>query len=74
MELLVASEANLDARDENQGTLLMHFARQGKTDAVRWLLDHGADPNARDKRGDTAAERGRKHIEIVRLLGTRSRG
>jgi len=29
MELLTASGANVDARDETQGTLLMHFARQG---------------------------------------------
>jgi ankyrin repeat protein len=68
MELLVASGANVDARDENQGTLLMYFARQGKAEPVLWLLAHGADRNARDKSGKTAALIGRKHPEIVRLL------
>ena len=68
MELLVAAGANVDARDENQGRLLMHFARQGKIEPVEWLLAHGADRNARNQSGKTAAEIGRKHAAIVRLL------
>jgi ankyrin repeat protein/truncated hemoglobin YjbI len=68
MELLVASGASVDARDENQGTLLMYFARRGNAGAVRWLLAHSADRNARNKRGQTAAEIGRAHAVIVRLL------
>lgn len=68
MELLVASGANVDARDETQGTLLMHFARQGKAEPVQWLLAHGADRNVRNKNGKTAAEIGRTHAGIVRLL------
>jgi ankyrin repeat protein/truncated hemoglobin YjbI len=68
MELLAVSGANLDARDENQGTLLMHFARQGKTEAVRWLLGHGADPRVRNKSGKTAAELARANPAIVRML------
>jgi ankyrin repeat protein/truncated hemoglobin YjbI len=68
MELLVANGANVDARDETQCTLLMYFARQGKTGPVQWLLAHGADRNARNKSGKTAAEIGRAHPGIVRLL------
>jgi ankyrin repeat protein len=68
MELLAASGANVDARDENQGTLLMYFARRGNSEAVQWLLAHGADRNARNKSGKTAAEIGRKHAGIVWLL------
>jgi ankyrin repeat protein/truncated hemoglobin YjbI len=68
MELLGAHGANLDARDETQGTLLMHYARQGKAEPVRWLLAHGADRNARNKAGKTAAEIARAHAAIVRLL------
>ena len=68
MELLAASGANVDARDETQGTLLMYFARQGHAGAVRWLLAHGADRNARNRSGKTAAEIGRAHAGIVRLL------
>jgi ankyrin repeat protein len=68
MELLAASGAALDARDETQGTLLMHFARRGNAKAVQWLLAHGADRNARNKSGKTAAQIGRAHAGIVRLL------
>jgi ankyrin repeat protein/truncated hemoglobin YjbI len=68
MELLVARGASVDARDENQGTLLMYFARQGKAEPVKWLLAHGADRNARNQNGKTAAEIGRAHAGIVRLL------
>jgi ankyrin repeat protein len=68
MELLAASGAELDARDEMQGTLLIHFARQGRPDAVQWLLAHGANRNARNKAGKTATDLARRHPEIVRLL------
>jgi ankyrin repeat protein len=68
MELLAANGANVDARDETQGTLLMYFARQGKAEPVQWLLAHGADRNARNRSGKTAAEIGRTHAGIVRLL------
>lgn len=70
MELLASSGATLDARDENQGTLLMHFARQGHVHAVRWLLAHGADRNARNKSGKTAMQIGRAHPQIVWLLAS----
>jgi ankyrin repeat protein/truncated hemoglobin YjbI len=68
MELLAAAGANLDAQSKTQSTLLMHFARQGQAKCVRWLLDHGADRRIRNKRGKTAAEIGRAHPEIVRML------
>jgi ankyrin repeat protein/truncated hemoglobin YjbI len=68
LELLAASGAHVDARDETQSTLLMYFARQGKAAPVKWLLAHGADRNARNKNGKTAAELGRKHASSVRLL------
>ena len=68
MELLAASGANVDARDETQGTLLMYFARRGNAEAVQWLLAHGADRNARNQSDKTAAEVGRRHAGIVRLL------
>ena len=52
MALLVANGANVDVRDENQATLLMHFARQGKVEAVQWLMKHGADPTPATRRGN----------------------
>jgi ankyrin repeat protein/truncated hemoglobin YjbI len=68
MEVLAASGADIDARDETRGTLLMFFARRGNEGAARWLLAHGADRHARDKSGRTAADLGRAHAGIVRLL------
>jgi ankyrin repeat protein/truncated hemoglobin YjbI len=68
MELLARGGADLDARDEKGGTLLMYFARRGKFEAVRWLLSRGADRNARNDSGKTAADFGRRHAAIVRLL------
>jgi hypothetical protein len=61
MELVAASGANVDARDETQGTLLMSFAGQGKAEPVQWLLPHCADRNARNKSEKTGAEIGREH-------------
>jgi ankyrin repeat protein len=71
MELLAASGADIDACDEARGSLLMHFARRGHERAVRWLLAHGADRGARNRSGKTAADLGRAHAGVVRLL-TRS--
>jgi len=68
MEMLAARGADVNARDDNQGTLLMHYARQGKVEPVQWLLAHGADRHARNKSGKTAAQIGRRHAGIVRLL------
>jgi hypothetical protein len=47
---------------------LMYFARRGSPEPVLWLLAHGADRNARNKSGKTAAEVGRAHAAIVRML------
>ena len=66
----MANGASVDARDENQETLLMHFARQGKAESVQWLLAHGADRDARNKSGKMAAEMGHRHAAIVRLLSS----
>ena len=68
LELLAAHGADLDARDEQQDTLLMFYARRGQTAPVRWLLAHGADRSVRNRRGKTAAELARPHPEAVALL------
>lgn len=68
MELLAAAGADLDARDENQATLLMYFARRGNPEPVRWLLAHGADRGACNRSGKTAAELGRAHPAIVKIF------
>ncbi|CAB1120702.1 unnamed protein product [Ectocarpus sp. CCAP 1310/34] len=53
--LLLAAEppADLSVKDENGGTVLHAACRLGLTDIARLLLEHGADPHARDARGRT---------------------
>lgn len=58
-ELLVAREAEIDARDVRGDTPLHVAACLGRTDIVQSLLDHGADPNCVNNRGYTPALRGR---------------
>ena len=38
---------------QNGETALMHAAAIGRLDVAVWLLDHGANPNARDRNGRT---------------------
>jgi ankyrin repeat protein len=72
---LLENEASLvRERDERSafGSTGLHLAASGgHVNAVRLLLEHGADPNARD-RGDNAYPlhfaAGAGHIEIVRAL------
>ena len=52
--------ANLESRDGQGRTPLVHAVRAGEVGLVRVLLAHGADPNCHDDDGHpgTAAERG----------------
>lgn len=43
----------VDAKDDDERTMLAHAARVGDVDAVRILLERGADPNAQDRNGST---------------------
>ncbi|KAL8726866.1 MAG: hypothetical protein Q9166_006418 [cf. Caloplaca sp. 2 TL-2023] len=58
----------------DNATPLHHAARVGNIDAVRWLLEHGADPSKRSKRiigcGTTPIDSATfmKHTEVVQLL------
>ena len=51
---LIASGADVNARDKDGSTALMRAAGIRKTEIVRVLLEHGADVNARDEWGETA--------------------
>src|SRR5262249_6317400 len=71
---LLDADANLvrlHKQDRFGGTGLHAAASRGQFDAVRLLLDHGADPNARDT-GDNAYPlhfaSGYGYLEIVRAL------
>ena len=53
-ERLIASGAEINATDQNGDTAL-HYAAllESGTDRVRFLLDHAADPNIANQRGQT---------------------
>jgi ankyrin repeat protein/predicted O-methyltransferase YrrM len=51
-KLLSKDEIRLEKRDKYQRTPLHSAARYGAMSAARFLLEQGADPNARDERGD----------------------
>ena len=53
---LVAHGADVNAADEDMVTVLMCAASNGRTFAVRFLLDTGADPLAVDRVGRTAID------------------
>ena len=65
---------SIDPRNAGGQTPLMAAAMYGQEDALAFLLDHGADGNARDKRGHTALDiakqyshpRIQKRLEAVR--------
>ncbi len=47
MELLLAHGADLERRDNTAATLLMQMAKEPRPDVVRWLIEKGANVNAR---------------------------
>jgi len=73
LEQLVAANIDLETPVNDEGATALHLAVQmGRTDAVRWLLDHGADPRKEDRYGRSAliwAERGPGHACLAMLEG-----
>jgi ankyrin repeat protein len=47
MELLLSHGADLERRDNTAATLLMQMAKEPRPDVVRWLIQKGANVNAR---------------------------
>lgn len=54
--LLLDAGARIDRRDNRGRDALMIAASRGHRDMVVFLLEHGADPTARDKKGLSAAD------------------
>lgn len=76
LPLLVARGARIDA-DPYRGTPLLWAAANGRVEAARWLLDHGADVNRRATFGGPSHGEGvtalhlaaqNDHADMVRLL------
>ncbi|MBV7328461.1 ankyrin repeat domain-containing protein [Chloroflexi bacterium TSY] len=49
-ELLLQHGANIDCRWRDGYSFLHHEAKDGKNEPLKFMLDHGADPNIRDHR------------------------
>jgi len=70
MKALVAAGVAVNARLDNDLTLLMWAAPYGQVAMVNYLLEQGADKNAKDNRGQTALSLARdaKQQAVVALL------
>ena len=71
---LLAHGAAVDAADGRGMTALMQAAERGRVEAVKALLQAGADPARLDTAGRTAADFARDNRQnyILALLGARS--
>lgn len=70
VKILIESNANLNQKDSQGNTSLMHAASKGHTAIVRLLIDHHADLDIKNNEGLTALTlaQQRRHIEIVKML------
>ncbi|EKP06434.1 ankyrin repeat protein [Leptospira kirschneri str. 2008720114] len=71
MFVLIRNGADLDRKDERGMSPLHHCVNEGKLEALRFLLERGADPNAQDRDGVTCihlAKSSQGMSEFVELL------
>ena len=66
--LLYGHGAVVDARDSDQWTPLTAVSASGKVDMMRWLLDHGADPNTRTWTSRTPLHIAAEYMQLQLLL------
>lgn len=74
LPLLLESGVDINADDGDGGdTVLMHAAATGNVDAVRWMLDHGANINARNSNWETPFSYACAwdHLDVAKLLSER---
>ena len=64
----LAKGADVNTRDARGATLLIHAAAIGSPEAVKLLLDSGADPNAKSQLEATALILGAANAEKTRVL------
>uniref|UniRef100_UPI002609A6A7 ankyrin repeat domain-containing protein n=1 Tax=uncultured Brachyspira sp. TaxID=221953 RepID=UPI002609A6A7 len=69
-ELLIASGVDVNAKDDDNWTVLMFASINGHLEIVKYLIDKGADINAKSNNNVTAlmvaSEKG--HLEVVKYL------
>src|SRR5437763_540971 len=65
---LVVNPADAAAGDACGTTLLIHAAAIGSPEAVKLLLDSGADPNAKNQMDETALILGEGDVRTVQML------
>ena len=70
LERLLASGADIDARDEHGQTALMLAAREGRAQSAAWLVGHGATLDVTAKYGLSALMLAvvNGHVDVVRTL------
>ena len=73
LRTVLASNIDLNARDAQGRTALILAIQYGHVDAVKMLLDHGANPNTADSHGLTplAAAHNRGNYQILAALARR---
>ena len=70
IELMLVDGVDIDAIEDDGGTLLHWAARQGHLDAVELLIERGATINIRDTAGKTPLDEAMEwgHAEVADLL------
>src|SRR5882672_4430766 len=68
LNAMLAAGANVNEKDERDITPLMYSAWVGSADAMKVLLEHGADPNLTNSSGSTALMLSATEMAKVRLL------
>src|SRR4051812_48184947 len=68
LNTMLGGGANVNAKDERGVTPLMHAAWVGSPEAMKLLLDRGADPNLTNSSGSTALMMAITEIAKVRML------
>ncbi|MFH1114668.1 MAG: ankyrin repeat domain-containing protein [Pseudomonadota bacterium] len=66
----LANGEDVNAQNNTGKTALMFAASEGRLTVVETLLKAGADPNLKDKEGDTAASLAKKkdHYDVLKIL------
>ncbi|MDP7463138.1 MAG: ankyrin repeat domain-containing protein, partial [SAR324 cluster bacterium] len=64
--------ANINQPSQSGSTALIEAAREGRTETVKLLLQHGADPALKDRFGRTAFDEAENegHEDVAKLLKT----